>query len=717
MSDSFDQSMDRRSTDASVPHPTTAANDSLEDQTLLLLARLTEGGQEDEDTCRELNTLTKLFTDDSSEETRSKEPHKPLFQLIDQDILETILGYLDMRQSPSVRGHATLTTSAYLKVSEQQGVDYLSHFFYDRVAKGTYDDLIVAFSVAASIFPIVPDVIASFFLSEGFIPSLGALMKRKWKSRKVEQATLELLSAACMNTQCREAIQKHCTKWLEDIVHNTPPKVSEVPSSSIDTNAEDGSIQQRIHSEQVRNLAAVVLAKIQAIPSTQTAESGEQNQPASTTIEDLSDMFKKMLSTDTSQQSSIEGLAYASLQPKVKEKLASDTKFLVNLVKALNDAPAKSPATYGALTILVNLTTYQPPLTEEQKKLGQLKAYANASKSTLKPDPLNDDNHVVKRCQAVFEAGIIPVLVTHSQHGSIASLTLVTSIIFSLSKTTKIRGQMAQQGAVKLLLHAYSVFPSDSILARRTTAHALARILISTNPQHVFGGTNPLSLLSAIKPLLLLLEDDPTVEHRDLLPVFESLLALTNLASTDDSARNPIIRLAWPQFDELLLSNNKMVTRATVELICNLMLSPEGVSNFSDGSKQASQRTHILLALADAEDFPTRRAAGGALASLTEWDTAVNAILERERGVALLLGMCKEDEEEMRHRGVVCILNVLTAPNKVGEWGTKKVKENGGLEALKECLKKSRSQQVLEITVEALKKLIGDEGPGKLLEG
>lgn len=456
---------------------------------------------------------------------------------------------------------------------------------------------------------------------------------------------------------------------------------------------------------------------MKAIPSTSTAESGEQIQPASTTIEDLSDMFKAMLSTDTSQQSSIEGLAYASLQSKVKEKLASDKNFLVNLVKALNNAPAKSPATYGGLTILVNLTTYQPPLTEEQKKLGQLKAYANASKSTLKPDPLNGDDHVAKRCQAVFEAGVIPVLVTHSQHGSIASLTLVTSIIFSLSKTAKIRGQMAQQGAVKLLLHAYSVFPSDNILARRTTAHALARILISTNPQHVFGGTNPLSLLSAIKPLLLLLEDDPTVEHRDLLPVFESLLALTNLASTDDSARNPIIRLAWPQFDELLLSNNKMVTRATVELICNLMLSPEGVAKFSDGSKQASQRTHILLALADAEDFPTRRAAGGALASLTEWDTAVNAILERERGVALLLGMCKEDEEEMRHRGVVCILNVLTAPNKVGEWGTKKVKENGGLEALKECLKKSRSQQVLEITVEALKKLIGDERPGTLLEG
>ncbi|ESZ90754.1 hypothetical protein SBOR_8867 [Sclerotinia borealis F-4128] len=717
MSDSFDRSFERRGTDPSVPHTTTAANDSLEDQTLLLLARLTEGGQEDEDTCRELNTLTKLLTDDSSEATRSNEPHKPLFQLVDQDILETILGYLDMRQSPSARGHATLTTSAYLKASEQQGVDYLSHFFYDRVAKGTYDDLILAFSVAASIFPIVPDVIASFFLSEGFIPSLGALMKRKWKSRKVEQAALELLSAACMNTPCREAIQKHCTKWLEEIVNNAPPKVSEISSSDLDSNAEDGSIQQRIHSEQVRNLAAVVLAKIQAIPSTPNAESGERNQPASTTIEDLSDMFKKMLSTDTSQQSSIEGLAYASLQPKVKEKLASDEEFLVNLIKALNDAPPKSPATYGALTILANLTNYQPPLTEEQKKLGQLKAYANASKSALKPDPLNDDDHVAKRCQHVFEAGVIPVLVTHSQHGSVASLTLVISIIFSLSKSPKIRGRMAQQGAIKLLIHAYTIFPSDNVPAQRTTAHALARILISTNPQHVFGGTNPLSLVSAIKPLLLLLEDDPTVEHRDLLPVFESLLALTNLASTDDSARNPIIRLAWSRIEELLLSNNKMVTRATVELICNLMQSPQGVAKFADGSKQASHRTHILLALADAEDFATRRAAGGALASLTEWDSAVNAILERDRGVALLLGMCNEDEEEMRHRGVTCILNVLTAPNKVGEWGLEKVKENGGLEALKECLKKSRSQEVLEITVEALKKLIGDEKPGKLLEG
>jgi hypothetical protein len=425
-------------------------------------------------------------------------------------------------------------------------------------------------------------------------------------------------------------------------------------------------------------------------------------------MEELSDMFTQTLSLpgDSGTQSSIEGLAYASLQSKIKERLAADAKFLKNLVEALKSSPPKSPATYGALSILVNMTVYLPKFSEEQKRMTQLKAYANASKSAMEPDPLNNDEHVAIRCKAVFDAGIIPVLVTHSQHGSTASLNLVVSIVFSISKTAKLRGQIAQQGGVKLLLHAYSHFPDTSLASLRITAHALALILISTNPLHVFGGSNPLSLISAIRPLLTLLTPDPTTETPSLLPTFEALLALTNLASTDDSARNPIIRISWPTLEDLLISNNQMVTRATVELICNLMQSPEGVAKFADGGKQASQRLHILLALADAEDFATRRAAGGALASLTEWDTAVNAILERDRGVKILLGLCAEESEELKHRGVVCVLNVVTAPEKVGQWGVLKVQEEGGVEVLKDVLRKSRSQEVLEITVEALKKIM-----------
>jgi hypothetical protein len=124
--------------------------------------------------------------------------------------------------------------------------------------------------------------------------------------------------------------------------------------------------------------------------------------------------------------------------------------------------------------------------------------------------------------------------------------------------------------------------------------------------------------------------------------MFEGLLALTNLASTEGSIREQIIRIGWTKVEELLLHDNVMIQRATVELVCNLMASPTGVAKFADGSKAASNRLHILLALADAEDFATRRAAGGAVAMLTEWDKACEAVVVKvEGGIDVLRGALK----------------------------------------------------------------------------
>lgn len=224
---------------------------------MLLLAGLMEAGLDDEDICKDLKSLTSLLGEDPALNPKFKEPHTPLYKLVDADSVDTILGFLDMRQSAAVRGYATMTTSEYLKVSGDTGVGYLSDFFFSKVGRATYDDFIVAFSVAASIFPVVPDVIATLFLSEGFVVGLGPLMKRKWKSKKVEQAALEMLNVACMNTPCREAIKKYCTEWLDDIVNADPV------NSGFGSSLEAGAVQQRIHSEKVKTLAAVVLAKIQ----------------------------------------------------------------------------------------------------------------------------------------------------------------------------------------------------------------------------------------------------------------------------------------------------------------------------------------------------------------------------------------------------------------------------------------------------------------------
>ncbi|KAK3320934.1 myosin-binding striated muscle assembly central-domain-containing protein [Cercophora scortea] len=679
-----------------------------QDQTLLLFARLMEGGQEDEETVKDLGRLTKLLNDDVE---ASKTDPPSITSVIDGDCVDTIVCYLDMRQPDIVRGHATLCTSAYLRAAGEDGNRKLANFFHDRIRRGTYDDYIVGFCVAASIFPIVPDLTSEMFLTEGFLPSLGPLMRRKWKSRKVETACLEMLNAACMHAACREAIQKYCTEWLEEVVDQDPEDVlREMYTADPDMQMQEGSILMRRHSEQVQNLAAVVLAKLRAVqPVRPPADpSGSRIQPATTSVEDLSKMFTKMLlkKPEHSAQASIEGLAYASLQSKIKENLSKDEEVLKSIVKTLAAAPPKSPLTYGALSIFVNLTVYQPTLSEEEKRMSQLKAYANAG-GKLQSDPLNDNDHVTERCKRVFEAGIVPVLVSHSKNGSLASLSLIISIIYSLSTTPALRGQLAQQGAVRLLIAAWTALPETESKARRTAAQALARILISTNPAHVFGGTRPTPQSTAIRPLASILSPDAAADTHDLLPTFEALMALTNLASTDDETRRNITRTAWADIEDLLLSSNARITTAAVELVCNIVQSPaEAISLYGDGTPQAQNRLHVLVALADAEDVATRSAAGGGLASLTGHEAVVRGIVARERGVEVVLSLCAEDREDLRHRGAVVVYNMVTAEGETGKLAREKLRAAAGVEVLMECAKKSRTAEVVEVTVQALKTLL-----------
>lgn len=488
------------------------------------------------------------------------------------------------------------------------------------------------------------------------------------KSNTLEQAALELLSAACINKDCREAIERYCSPWLKAL-------------------AEDRAGTHKA-------LASLVLAKV----SSDSSDS------------DIADKLSALvLSEPDASDQAIEGLAYTSLQPKVKEGIASNTKLVQCLVTALQE---RSSVAFGCLTTFGNLTTYRLVQSQEQQKMADLKAYANSSKPAER-DPLDDDDKVTVRCKKLLDANVVPALVSCCKNNpSPAIVALIVRIMLSLSKEQKHRAQMAQQGAVKLLLQIRERIAKtdkstpDASSIEHSASHALARLLISINPAHTFSTSLPVT--SAVSALIQLLDLDQASEERNLLPCFEALLALTNLASMDDdSPRNLLLRAAWPTLEnQLLLSSNSLVQRASVELVCNLMASPAGVAKFADGSKQASGRMHILLALADVEDFATRRAAGGALAMLTEWDAAVSAVLEKERGVRIVLGMCKDDSEEIMHRGFVVVMNIISAPGGVGEKGLEKVKAEGGAEAVKEGLMKAKNAEVLGVGVQVLKKLV-----------
>ncbi|KAK5257739.1 SWI5-dependent HO expression protein 4, partial [Exophiala xenobiotica] len=206
------------------------------------------------------------------------------------------------------------------------------------------------------------------------------------------------------------------------------------------------------------------------------------------------------------------------------------------------------------------------------------------------------------------------------------------------------------------------------------------------------------------------LSDQP----RDLLAVFESLLALTNLASAPEpTAANSIIKSAWEDVEDLLLGNNTMLRRAACELICNLTVYPAAAEKFvadRSGSGRPSQRLHLLVAMADVDDLPTRRAAGGALAMLTEqYSSVVSALLEFDRTPEILLELCHDDDPGAVHRGLVVVRNMVCCDEEdpaLAEKARVAFKSHDAVEELKNCLKKTNDPTLLQIGVEALKVLV-----------
>lgn len=606
--------------------------------------------------------------------------------LVDEHIFSAILVCLDNRLPIEVRSQATLATAKYLEAAEDKGQLTLSNFISTRVTRHNAEDLVLAFSAAAAMFPLVPSIASALFLTEGFLPSLIPLLEKRSRSEKVETAALDMLSAACVDTTCREAIKKHCTGWLQRVV--------------------DAGKDQR------PGRAAVILAKVRSSSIHSVEPKREDTQARENGVDDLVPMFKRIMVDDegTDKQNAIEGLAYASVQSHVKERLSSDKDFLKKFLLALRDGQSNITTIYGGLTIIDHLTRYLPVLSEEQKRLAQLKAYANASKGSSKPDILDEDVAVTKRCAALVQAGVMSTLVEIGRSISTASAAIVLNIVLSISKNSSHRGIIAQQGGIKLLLQLYTSITGQTAAeaqSRRIAAHALARILISVNPTLVFASGSP-PVTSVIRPLTLLLTEDSdhfTEGPRDLLPTFESLLALTNLASAPSpEAAEAIIRLSFPTIEELLLGT-MMIQRASTELVCNLMNCSSGLELFADNSKAAARRLHILLALADVEDDAIRRAAGGALATITEFEGAVQGIVARDRGVEILLGLCEDADEGILHRGVVCVRNIVWADTSIRAKARASVKDRGGVGILKETLQRTKNMGVLEIGIEALKGL------------
>ena len=639
---------------------------------MLYVAKLLEVG--DDDNSRAMKCISRLLTTDG----------RKLQSLVDEDIFDMILSCLDYRNPMETKSPATLATAKFLEAAEDRGQVMLTRFVTTRYARQTTEDLILAFSAAAAVFPIATPIAASLFLIKDFLPSLGPLLDKKANSRHVGAAALEMLSAACVDSTCRENIKKYCLDWVR-----TASK-SKVGQASM--------------------VASVVLAKIHNTPS---QDNGRAKCPEE--IDVVVNKLTQLLFKDpkNNRNSVFEGLAHQSVRPFVKEKLANDKRWLQIFIQEIRQAAGDAPAVFGGLVIVDNLTAYLPVLSEEQKHVAQLEAYANATpSSTSLIDPLDGEPAVSRRCEAVINAGIVSTIVGISKKLSSSSLALAFKIMLSTAKIPKLRGTMAQQGAVNMLANTWNQVkgtPTQMQETRQNSSQALARVLISVDPSILFGANGNSLLQSAIIPLVSLLSDDLIVASegpRNFLPAFEALLALTNLSSVPtNGAPGVIMKKARSTTEDFMLSNNVNMRRAATELMSNLVQHPVGVILYADGSPEAAKRLHILLALAGSEDLGTRKAAGGALAALTGFAQVIEALNKQERGMELLVAMLDDENDDMIHRAVVCVLNILSSEDPSAQDADLQLQELPVKMKLKANLKKVESPDVLEVVRKALEML------------
>ena len=711
--------------------------DAERDVFLLFLAKLLESDCEYDG--RALKGISRHLVADA--------PHLHVY--VDEGAFEAILYCLDYRQPHDVRSQATLATAKYLEASGAAGEAHLTAFITARMRKHATEDLVKGFSVAAAVFPIVTPVVAKLLLTEGLLASLVPLLDKKSRPVKVEKAALDMLSAACIDPACRAAIAKHCSDWIHHVMDDEADErhgQAAVILAKVQGESTNGAHRPSIST----NGSPAGIPRIHAPgPTSDSGASAEgdsdsvSSRRSSKAIDEVLPTLKTMLLTgdDINRRTAVEGLAFASTRPAAKDQIIRDPA----LLRALLTPPGKDAMTpaaaFGALSLLDNLTRYLPPQTEEMKKMAELKAYANAAatngekSAAAEPDVRDQDAQVDARCQWLLDAKAVPYLLAlkasfATAQLSPASLALLARILRSLARRPASRGTLAQQGAIPLLLALLaSETPAPEPAARFAAAHALARILISTNPALVPAAY----LANAVAPLLSLLADPesdaetspltPTPAHpeagggRDLLPTYEALLALTNLASYQPGGgggggggpAEAIARGVMPgAMDDLLLSGNVNVQRAAVELVCNLAATSEaglraltlpaaaapsgpspktptaraangstngvmtnGNSNGATtngntdgaGKGQVERRIHVLLALSDSPDPRTRLAASGALVAVaTAPDAAgARAIMSAPRWAERALRLLGDEEGGVVHRGVVCVGGLVEA--------------------------------------------------------
>lgn len=560
-----------------------------------------------------------------------------------------------------------------------------------RIRDTDESTLLEGISFLTALFQVDWEAASSVFLQDGLIDLVMDSVDLT-PSPELSLHVAHLLSQASGHKPCRAVVYSKSSQWLEVNSRQTTDTA-------------------------LRAAAAIGLVKLSRGSSADTAETtGSGVQDDVGRDEELAKVMKGMLISGENKSSTtdaIEGLAYLSVDPAVKEALSKDSAFLARLFSLvprrkvkpfLNSTEADSSLLYGILVIVSNICAYPPHLTEEQAQIEKLKRMANAGKGASRDDisKLEDDEHIKERVQRLVRAGVLDVLAAAVSGTDSPGIRFNASkALLSIIEDKDNRGKVLQSGGAKTLMLIIKHATSDSTQSTKNQMpnadslqpiQALAKLAITSSPLQVFG-PNSDAVYDAIRPLsILLLHPSATLLQR-----FEAIMALTNLSSQSPESASRIAKAEglMNKVELLLLEEHELIRRASMELICNLIAGSDEVFERYGGTENpavAKSKLQVLLALSDVDDLPTRLAASGALATLTASPNACQMLLslqlERQRVLPILTQLIDpsvapqpvdadgtEEEETsstesdpgLIHRGVIIARNFLLSIEAVDD--------------------------------------------------
>ncbi|CAG8502079.1 4809_t:CDS:1 [Scutellospora calospora] len=522
------------------------------------------------------------------------------------------------------------------------------------------------YNALESLFQISSEIGSFILLKEGILEDIMDCVE--FEPEEVQGAITEIISVACSQKECRALVATHCQNYLKSLMSS--------------------------NNQKLKALAAVALTKI--LLDEKASEEQQNNNKISVIDENetlLSGLFQNMvLDTDseaTARIAAIEGLAYSSLKPAVKETITYHPTLLKEIFKLVKDSEkTNNTLFYGVAVILANITTYKKKMSESEEQFLKLK---KMSGETLKIDldPIDDDEYVINRTKQVMKSGVILPLITMSKNSSQAIRQLVAKVFLNLATDQSNRGAIVQQGGVKALI---PLATKNSKEVTEPASQALAKIAITMDPNLAFRGERAADL---VRPFLSLCQGG------NELCQFEALMGLTNLGSFDNDIRMRIYDTKGiPIIENLQFSDNNMIRRAATECLCNMMFCEPVYDMYSD-PETSSNKIKILVALSDVDDFETRRAASGTLAILSTSPDVCKMIVDRPRGIEILKELISEKSVEMQHRSAECFKNI----SKVSKEMCQRLVEEKVHETLNLLIKKCKAEPVVAIAVEALQEI------------